>query len=150
MVYMSSNSRYQPSSTSSVTCLPIMLQKKRKRTYATMQLFYSVNNPEGLLEVPVSSDLTTLVFMQMDNHVFRIVTWSATFPLTLLNAFVKSMNVTYSRLFCFRHFTSRRLKTNAVSVVLQLALKTHWFSGSTAIVDTILARFFFSPRGRTE
>ena len=54
------------------------------------------------------------------------------------NALVRSTNVTYSPLFCSRHFSWSCLRTKTMSVVPRFALKPHWVSGrwSSAMIDT--------------
>ena len=64
------------------------------------------------------------------------------FLVTVSNALVRSTNVTYSPLFCSRHFSWSCLRTKTMSVVPRFALKPHWVSGSwsSAMIDTSLFR----------
>ena len=51
------------------------------------------------------------------------------FLLIVSNALVRSTNVTYSSLFCSRHFSWSCLRTKIMSVIPRFALKPHWISG---------------------
>ncbi len=124
-------------SRSSVVCWSIMLNSEQCGGKNTA-LFHTICNREGLwagLHGAGWSWWGTLVGNLAFPEFFQ-----SPCPLTVSNAFVRSMKVTYSALFCSRHFSWICLRINTMSVVTRLALKPHYTQCTYCGVKR-----FFSP-----